>query len=250
MRFFLCVFLIILGGLGSAQAKVFSFGGQTFSAYFNITGAQPPLGHDAVAEETALPMTYSQDVGHVLSGEFGVSYSSTRGHLRLGIEVLKPQDADGMAHDGTSNLYRYDLQSFAFTPKLTVDITLHGDQTSRSYVAVSVGRSFLQVKNYYTMTQDGINQFPGLGNHHVQMNSEATQVGASLGYETHFTDRTTIFLEFGYRQLKFDNLKYKNAGTSFNGSYTDGEQARLQSGEARIQDYTGAFASLGFRFYL
>lgn len=241
-------FLILLSTV--AEAKIFSFGTQTFAAYFNVTGGQPSLGDSALLGETSLPLSYSSKASQMLSGEFGVSYSSPRGNLRFGVEVLKPQDMNGNATNGSTSLYLYDSASYALTPKITIDMTLHGDKTSRSYIAGFIGVSYLNLKNSYTLTPTGEAQFSGVSNHTVEMDGQATLAGGTLGYEAHFSDRTTIFLEFGYRVLKFDSIKYKGGGTTFGGTYTGGQTVMAHAGSGRVQDYTGAFASLGFRFYL
>ncbi len=64
------------------------------------------------------------------------------------------------------------------------------------------------------------------------------------------TDTTTVVVEFGYRQLKVDNLKYSKDVTTFSGAKSSGDAVVTSSGEKRELDFSGGFISLGFRFYM
>lgn len=247
---FLC-WLAALVSASVAEARVFNINKETFAAYFDVGAGGSQLGTSALDGEAGSNVTYSGNANYNYSGEFGFIYSHPYVNLRFGLEVLKPLALEGAtASNGTDDLYVADSEMFGYAPKIGLELNLHGNNTSRSFVSLGVGSASVTMKNSYAMTAAGQAAFPGVANHNIETKGSGTLLNASLGYEGLLTDTTTIVVEFGYRQLKIDNLEYTADVTTFQGPVSSGGKVTTVSGVARELEFSGAFIVLGFRFYL
>lgn len=233
----------------SAQARVFNLGGESFAGYFSVGGGSS-IGTSAVDNESGPGISFSKKSEYAYSGEFGVLYTASRLGFRVGIEILKPQLAEGNASDGSGDLYSYSSEVMAYAPKLGLEINL--DQTSQSRSFISIAGSFVDVtmKNDYVLTAAGQTAYTGVYSHATESKGSATSLSASLGYEGVFTDTTTLVFEMGYRQLNVNNFKYSKSVTTFSGAKNSGDAVVDSDGKARALNMGGFFLALGFRFYL
>lgn len=244
-------FLIFLLGMSGAcaEARVFDINKESFAGYFLGSGGSSALGVNAVQDETASTLTYSGGVNYNYSGEFGFIYSKSRVSVRFGIEVLKPSLLESTATASSVEYYSTTSEILGYVPKLAVELNLHGNQVSRSFVSFAGGLANVTMKNEYTLTSAGTSAL-GASNHTAESKGSGTLLAASLGYENILTDTTTIAIEFGYRQMKINNLQYTKDVTTFSGAKVSGDKVTKSDGSARELDFSGGFIALGFRFYL
>lgn len=246
----LLVFTIAIISASAAQARVFDITKETFAAYFLATGGGSSVGTKAVEGEAAGNLSYDNGVKYNYSGEFGFIYSRPLGSLRFGFEIFKPSMLETTAKNGATGLYSASSDLLGYAPKLAIEINVHGNKQSRSYISGAVGTAIFTMKNDYTLTAAGQSAFPGVSDHSTEAKGSSTLLSLALGYEGILTDTTTITAEFGYRQLKVDNFKYSKDVTTFSGAHSSGDVLQNTSGGARTLDFSGGFISIGFRFYL
>lgn len=247
IRFFLPLLLLVCS---SAQARVFNVNNEAFAAYFLATGGGSALGTSALDGESGASFTFSGGTNYNYTGEFGFLYSTPYVGFRFGFEVIKPFALGSSANNGASELYSVTSSLVGYAPKLTVDVNIHRATTSRSFVTATVGSASVTMKNEYTLTSAGQTAFPGVANHTAESKGDGILYAASVGYEGLLADTTTILAEFGYRQLKIDNLSYTKDVTTFTGAKTSGSPVLNSSGAQRTMDLSGGFLSIGFRFYM
>lgn len=235
----------------SAQARIFNINKETFAAYFDVSAGGSQIGTSAFDGEAGSNITHGGGANYNYSGEFGFIYSRPAASLRFGFEIIKPTAVEGsVASNGTDDLYSANSEILGYAPKIALELNLHGNATSRSFVSMGVGSASVTMKNNYTLTAAGQTAFPGVTDHDVEAKGSGTLLNASLGYEGLLTDTTTIVVEFGYRQLNIDNLEYTNTVTTFKGPVSSGDKVTTTTGEQRDLNLTGGFIALGFRFYL
>lgn len=232
-----------------AQARVFDINKESFAGYFAVGGGSSALGITSLDKEAGSSLSYSGGIGQNYSGEFGFLYSKSRLGIRFGIEILKPSVLDSTATSSGADYYSANSAILGFAPKLALEINLHGNQISRSFVSLAGGLASVTMKNEYTMTALGSSAL-GVSDHTAESKGSGTSLAASLGYENILTDTTTIAVEFGYRQLKIDNLQYTKDVSTFGGAKTSGDAVKHADGSARTLDLSGGFITIGFRFYL
>lgn len=233
----------------SVEARVFDISKDNVAPYFLVTGGSSQVDTNAVKDEGNSGVTYSGGVTYNYTGEFGFIYSRALASLRLGFEILRPPLLNSAASNGTSELYTVQSDLLGYVPKLTLEVNLHGTNTYRSFVSVSVGSASLTMKNDYVLTSAGQTAYPGVADHSIEAKASSTLLAGSLGYEGILSDSTTYLIEFGYRQLKFDNFKYSKDVTTFSGAKASGDKVLTNTGAERVLDFGGGFISLGFRFY-
>lgn len=246
-RFFLPLLILFSS---SAQARVFNINKETSAAYFLVSAGGSQVGTAAVDGESGTNVSFSGGSNYNYSGEFGFLYSRPLASLRFGFEIFKPMALESTANNGTSDLYSVKGDILGYIPKLSLEVNVHGTPTYRSFVAVTVGSANITMKNNYVLTAAGQAAFPGVADHEAESKGSGTLLSASLGYEGILSDTTTVVVEFGYRQLKIDNLKYSKDVTTFSGSKTSGDALLDSSGNQRELDFSGGFIALGFRFFM
>lgn len=245
-------FLIVMFTFSAAEARVFSITQETFAAYFNGSAGTSSLADAPFSGEAGSSVTYSDQVKYNYTGEFGVLYSSPRVSFRFGMELLKPKSLEGVvANDGSNDIYSANSEMLGYVPKIGVEFNLENGQNYRSFLSATFGSANITLKNSYSLTAAGQTAFPSVAaQHDVEGKGSATLMAAGLGYEGLFTDTTTVVVEFGYRKLTFDNMQYAKSTTTFSGAQSSGSDLLTSSGEKRVFDFSGAYISLGFRFYL
>lgn len=245
------LFSVLMVSATSAQARVFNINKETFAAYFDVSGGPSAIGTGAFDGE-ATGIKHSGGANYNYGGEFGFLYTRPYVSLRFGLEILKPSaiESSSATNAADAELYTGDSEILGFAPKLGLEVNLHGNATSRSFVALGVGAASVTMKNSYKLTAAGQAAFPGVSNHDIEAKGSATMLNASLGYEGLLTDTTTIVVEMGYRQLSIENLEYTKAVTTFNGPVSSGGKVTTATGSPRDLNLSGAFVAIGFRFYL
>lgn len=230
-----------------AEARVFNMASETFASYFLISGGPSLVKKTAFAGEAAMTDTYSGSAGYNYTGEFGFLYATPAVSLRFGFEVFKPSALTGVTATNASSTDIYTLNSSvtAYAPKVGFEINLQKTQTYRAFLAAYAGTGSVSYKNDYTILSYG-----GVSDHSVEAKGSGTLYGGSLGVESHLTDTTTYLFEFGYRQMKFENLKYSKDVTTFSGAKVAGDDVLDANGDKRVLDFTGGYISIGFRFYM
>lgn len=245
------LFLGIVFATSVSQARVFNINKESFAAYFDASGGSSHLGTSALDGEAGSSISYTGDVSYNYSGEFGFIYSRPLASLRFGFEILKPSALTGaVASNATDELYSADSTILGYAPKLSLEINVHGNATSRSFISLGAGSASVTMTNSYTLTAAGQAAYAGVTDHETEAKGTATLLNATLGYEGLLTDTTTLVFEFGYRQLKITNLEHTKSVTTFNGTVASGDPVLNSAGEQRELDLSGAFIAIGFRFYL
>lgn len=244
---FLALALSVCMLTARAEARVFNMGSEKFASYFLITGGPSAIKKNAFAGEAAMTDTYSGEAAYNYTGEFGFLYATPAVSLRFGFEVFKPSALTGVTATNASATDIYTLNSSitGYAPKLGIEINLQKSATYRAFLAAYAGSGSISYKNDYTILSYG-----GVSDHSVEAKGSGVLYGGSLGVESHMTDTTTYLFEFGYRQMKFENLKYSKDVTTFSGAKTAGDDVVDANGDKRIFDFTGGYISLGFRFYM
>lgn len=232
-----------------AEARVFNINKDNVAPYFLVTGGSSQIATSALDDEGNAGVTYAGGVNYNYSGEFGFLYSRSGASLRFGFEILKPTLLETTASNGTSDLYTVQSELLGYVPKLTVEVNLHSGNSYRSFISMSAGSASLTMKNTYVLTAAGQTAYAGVPDHTTESKATSTLLAASLGYEGLMTDNTTLIVEFGYRQLKFDNFVYSKDVTTFSGAKVSGDKVLTNTGADRAVDFIGGFLSLGFRFY-
>lgn len=233
--------------MAQAEARVFNMNNEKFASYFLISGASSQIKQNAFAGEAAATDTYSAEVANTYSGEFGFLYSTPAASLRFGFEVFKPSALKGVTatNSGGTDIYTLSSDITAYAPKLGIEINLQRTPTYRAFLSAFAGTGSVSYKNDYVILN-----YPGVSDHSVEAKGSGTLYGGSLGVESHLTDTTTYIFEFGYRQMKVDNLKYSKDVATFSGNKTAGDEVLDAAGAKRVFDFTGGYISLGFRFYM
>ncbi|QDK44265.1 hypothetical protein DOM22_03395 [Bdellovibrio sp. ZAP7] len=242
-------FFAILFFFSAAEARVFDINRDTVAPYFSLTGGPSAVGKSGYENE-ATGVNVSGDSKYTYGGEFGFLVSTKPMNLAFGIEFLKPGVVDNISgtNSGGTQLYSATSEVLGYAPKVTLEFNLHGDNVSRSFVAVGLGYATVSLKNSYTMTAAGTSAYPGVDTT-IESKGNATELSAGLGYEGILSDTVTYAFQFGYRQLKVDNLKYSKDYNTFNGTVSSGGSVH-NGASNRVLDLSGGFLSLGFRFYM
>lgn len=232
-----------------AHARVFDINRDSVAPYFMATGGGSQVATAALDGEGNDGVTFSGAVNYLYTGEFGLLYSRSAASVRFGFEILKPTLLDSTAKNGTTELYTANSELLGYVPKVTLELNLHKTQKFRSFLAMGAGLASLNMKNTYVLTTDGQAAYPGVVDHTAESKADTTLASAALGYEGLLSDTTTILVEFGFRQLKFDNFKHTKEVTTFSGAKVSGDKLVTNTGTDRVMDFSGGYLSLGFRFY-
>lgn len=253
-RIFCFASLLVFSSL--ANARVFNINKERFAGYFSVTGGGSHIGSNGISDAAGSGLEYSEETKYNFTGEFGFAYSLPKITVRFGFEVFKPNVLSSTVANGSSDLYAVDSNIQGFIPKLGIDVNLHGNNQSRSFINLSGGLGDVKLNNDYTLTADGQTLYTGVSDHSIEAKGSGTLLSASLGYEGLLTDTNTIVVEFGYRQLNINNLKYSQGATTFSptgaGSTTvaSGDKVVKSDGSTRDLNLSGPFLSIGFRFYM
>lgn len=239
--------LIILISQEFAQARVFSMGNESFAGYLLLTDGISAVKDQAFAKESSAT-AYDNDFKYNMGGEFGFSYITGRAGWRFGFEIIKPATLNGVSatNAGGTELYQVKSDLSCYIPKLGLELIVRQTPTMRMAIFGYGGTASLAMKNDYT----NVTIAPS-ADFSVEAKSAANLMGGGLLTEFHTMDSTTLMIELGYRDLKFKEIKYsKNVAAGFNGAITAGDLVLDTDGSNRTISFSGAYLSLGFRFWL
>ncbi|WP_413560030.1 hypothetical protein [Bdellovibrio sp. HCB209] len=241
--------LILLIFSNAAQARVFNINRESMAPYFSISGGPSAVGSKGFENE-ASSVSVSGESKFNYGGEFGLLLSRSKINLAFGIGILKPSPVNNISGSdgGGTQVYSGESEILGFVPKVTLELNLHGDNVSRSFFSVSGGLANVTLKNSYTLTAAGTSAYPGVDTV-IESKGSGTELAAGIGYEGELSDSITYAFQFGYKQLKIDNLKYSKDYNTFNGAVSSGSAVNNGS-SSRVLDLSGGFISLGFRFYM
>ncbi len=246
--------LIVLLMAASAQAKVFN-GDESLAAY--ISGTWGPSYENTLASSSntdiLTAITLNSKHPYNMSGEFGFIYATTRSKLRFGLEVIRPkeiQDESGQDSNGNS-LYSLTSETSVLIPKAGVEVHVENFGSTRMVLSLAAGYASLAARNSYVFTTAGNTTYSGLANFYEDLRGYATMYEGSLGFEGLLADMTTYFLNVGYRNLKFEEIKHNRDITPFSGNpVVKGDVAKNIDGSNRTLDLTNYFIGISFRFWI
>jgi hypothetical protein len=246
LKLFVLVFASLLV-MARAEARVFNMGAEKFAGYFIGSAGTSTIAKSAFLDEDAATTTYSDSVANNLSGEVGFMYAMDFLSLRFGFEIFRPSMLKDVTASNVGGTAIYSLNSdiTGYVPKLGLEINLQKTTNYRAFFQAYAGTASVSYKNEYTIISYG-----GQSNHTVEGKGSTSMYGGTLGVESHLTDATTYIFEFGYRKMVVDNLKYSKDVTTFSGAKVAGDPVTDVNGNARVFDFTGAYMTFGFRFYL
>lgn len=256
MQRFFCLACLLLIFSSFAEARVFNINKERFAGYFSVTGGGSYIGDNGIAGAAGTGLTYSEETKYNFTGEFGFAYSLPKLTVRFGFELFKPSVLTSAGSDGATKLYTVESNVQGFIPKFGIDLNLHGNVQSRSFINITGGLGDVKLINDYALTADGQTVYTGVSDHSTEAKGSGTLLSASLGYEGILADTSTVVVEFGYRQLNIDNLKYSSGATTFSptgagsSTVTSGEKVLKSDGSSRELNLSGPFLSIGFRFYM
>jgi hypothetical protein len=224
-------------------ARVFNLRNEEKAAYFSGTISNVTVGPNIYQNES-FATSYSDGVRALTGGEFGLFRSGERAALKLGFEVLIPNDVkDAAASVNNVNQYKIKSTGIIYAPKIGVDLNLLYGFNFRWLLSGSVGWSRLNYKNSYTEVL-----LPA-GDHTVEYLADTLTWTGSTGLEFFMMDTTTAVVEIGYRSLNFSKMTYHKSVTTFSGDKNGGEEVKNLDGSPRTANFGGVFGSVSFRFY-
>ncbi len=224
---------------------------RNFGSYFLLTGGTSII-QKTVFEGESVATDYSAAYTLNTGGEFGFVSGTGPITWRFGLEIIKPTAlADVAAKLNSNTLYLVKNDMNAIIPKFGLEVNLKSTPKSRWMIFTTAGSASLSFQNDYS----ALTIAPATS-HTVKAKSSATMISGGLGGEFSMMDTTTVMIELGYRSLSFKELKYSTAVTSFgptagtSTAHAVGDVLKSQSAVDQKIDMSGAFATIGFRFWL
>jgi hypothetical protein len=239
---------LILASGCLAQARVFTMSKESFAPY--LRGTYMPMSMTDGVYSGALGSGSSAEtkMKYDASGEFGVVYGNPNVSVRLGVEYLMvPRVSENAANTSGTALYSIDSQTTVLTPKLALEFNLKTWQEGRLFFMAGAGYANLSSKNSYAFT--GASTY-GLSDFSESLKATTIMEEASFGFEGLMSDATTFAFELGYRNLKFDKIKYSNSDTGFGGAFSSGDTAMNTDGSKRTLNLSNVFIGISLRFWL
>lgn len=219
---------------------------EAFASYFLLTGGLSAIKDQAFALESTAT-TYDSEVKTNIGGEIGFSYITGRAAWRFGFEIIKPGTLSGVSAQASgSEIYQLKSDLSCYIPKLGIELIVRQTPGMRLAILGYAGTASLSLKNDYTQLSVSPN-----GDFSLEAKSSANLMGGGFLGEFYMMDTTTFILEAAYRDLKFKDIKYsKDVAAGFNGAITAGDSMVDNTGAKRSIDFSGAYVSIGFRFWL
>ena len=242
---------VLILGSSTAQAYVVSLKDSGFGAYLKGSYSPWSNGQDIFGNSSGNNMSFNGSSSFIPSGEFGFLFSSQRLTWKLGFEFLPipTQNLTGSSRISTAALYNLSSNASAVNPKLGFEFNLKSWTNSRAWILAEVGESFIDIQNNYSFTTAGTTQF-GLSNFTEEVKGQQLFYDAGIGFETILSDTTALEFDAGYRVLNYTTLTHNQAVTTFQGSVSSGTVATNNNGTNRSLNMSGAFAGVGFRFWI
>lgn len=241
----LCFVFIILTSSISV-ARVFDLNKESLASYFLVSSGTSTIANKAYDLESAAVSYDNAGISSNLSGEFGFVYANKYVTWRFGFEVMSPAKLAGVSalNAGGATLYTLSSTMSGYYPKVGIEANLRTRADSRLFIFGYTGTMSLTVTNAYT----GLTIAPNADFSYVYKGSCLATAGG-LGYELASFDTTSMVIELGTRMMEVTGTTYGENATGFS-TVTTGSTALKTDGSPRAFDFTGTFASLGFRFYL
>jgi hypothetical protein len=246
------IYLIVLVFPMTLNARVFNINEEKIATTVKGAWAPSSVLQSHFEDTSGTNITIEDEVNYNLGGEIGLVFTASRAAFRLGVESIHPNPIEAKEGTNLSNqiMYTFDSDISVLLPKADIDFTIRSGDAWRIFLSLGGGVGTLSYKNSYAMTTEGQTVFSGLANFSEEGTSTATMLEGGLNFEHLFTDTTTIVIELGYRQLKFEEVKFKNDVTSFTGAHVKGDIVLNADGTNKAIDFTGFVAGVCFRFYL
>ncbi len=235
-----------------ATARIFNMKKESFASYLRGNYDVNVPGQNSFSNSSGNKLTFDGGQTNSYGYEFGMVFSSGVVNTKLGVEVLQPPEAKGIAAKNTAGteLYKLDTAISDIILKMGFEFNLKTWVVSRFYMLAEGGYASLTLQNSYTFNSVGAAAF-GLQDFREELKSSAMMAGGALGFETLLSDTTTFTIDLGYRYLNHTQLNHNLAVTSFQGPVTKGGIAYENDGvTARKLNLSGFQASIGFRFWL
>ncbi len=195
--------------------------------------------------------SFDKEIDFNLTAEIGFLYNFRALTIRAGILFMIPtrhDDIKGTNSSGTE-LFNLETDISVIAPSLFIESDLYKSATFRAFLVGGAGFGIVDVKNVYTMTAAGTTAF-AVGDYEEKFDEETLMGSASLGIEYLFADTVTMLWEFGYRYMVSDDFKHKRDADTIIGSVSRGQNVVNSDGAIRSIDFSGMYASVGFRFYI
>lgn len=252
MRFLLLGLGILTLHTGVAEARVFSFANENLAAFIRGGGGISRANQDAFANSSGTQTDFSgPGAQYNFSGEFGFLYASGPLRFRLGIEALSPKKVEATGKNTSDvDLVKVTSTVFSYAPMLTLEYVYSQAGSVLFYSYLGVGYANVTVDNKYEMAAQGLITYNPLTDHTEKSETTAMPIVGGLGFETMFVDNVTFSLDFGYRHLKINNLKYKADVSTFTGSESKGQPVQNHDGSNRQLDLGGLTVNASFKFYI
>lgn len=245
------VILCVLGFSENSEARRFDMKNERFATYFGGSFGLSNLADYAFGQSAGAGVTTDQTVRTNYSGEFGITFTSNRGGIRLSGEYLLGKALAGVNGTNASGASYYTLESqaSAIIPMVTAETPIWRGNESRLMIGGGLGYAFVSLDQKYYMTPAGTAAL-GVSDYIEKSSTKALAWRLFMSAETAFMDTTTITLEAGYRSVKVGSLQSLKDTTSISGPQTVGSDLKNMDGTLRAFDLGGAYASVLFRVYL
>lgn len=234
------------------EGRVFRLGSESVAAYFGGSYAPSHLLQTQFSGTSGTGITVDKSVKTDYGGEFGMLVTSASAGLRFGVELIKPGTLKEAVGSDNSAQAMYGLESniSALVPKLTIELNLKTTDHWRVFLAVGGGTATTTYKNSYVFTTAGQAAFPGVADYSEEATGTGLMYDGGIAFEGLMNDTTTISILAGYRQLKISQYKYKADVTTLTGSHLKNDIVLNDDGTNKQSLFTGAMASVLFRFYV
>lgn len=251
MKFIKYFFIILIIIQGSAEARVFDMNRESVAAYFRGGYGLSSIEKSAYEDSSGNNVSIDDGVSNIYNGEFGFALTSSRVSWRFGFEIVSPTAVSTKGKDGSGvELYKLRSDISAVAPKVGIEINFKQTPTWRIFMMAGYGQASFKMTNKYEFTADGLSAFPGMADYTEDVRATVNLIDLMLGYEHLMSDATTIVFETGYRQCEVSEMKHNDDYTTFDGAVEKGDVARNSDASQKKLSLTGAYVSIGFRFYI
>lgn len=243
--------LMMTASLDCAEARKFDMKNERFATYFGGSYGLSNLGDYAFGQSGGTGVQTDQAVRTNYSGEFGVTFTSDHGGIRLSGEYLLGKALAGVNGTNASGTSYYTLNSqvTAIIPMVSAEAPVWRGLESRLMVGGGLGYAFVYLDQEYFMTSAGTSAL-GVSNYVEKSSTRTLAWKLYVSAETLFVDSSTITIEGGYRSVKVGSLQSTKDTAAISGAQTEGSDIKNMDGSLRAFDLGGAYMSLYFRFYL
>lgn len=235
-----------------AEARVFDINNESIATTVKGAWAPSSILQSHFEDTSGINITIEDAVNFNLGGEIGLVFTAPKAAFRLALESIHPNPIENKEGINLSSqiMYTFNSDVSVLLPKADIDFVLRSGNTWRIFLSLGGGVGTLSYHNDYAFSTAGQTVFAGLADFSEEGTSTATMMEGAVSFEHLFSDTTTFVIELGYRQLKFDQLKFKSDVTSFTGPHLKGEDVLNADATNKELDFTGFVAGVCFRFYL